>query len=243
MANNSSLLAKTGSKANWWNFAVTCSCPDPSKLWPSPSAPWVRISCSCFRLYVSRFFKAVSISSLMVELQFSQETYNTFDHFPSFSADFSQHLERHEHFLWNTEKIISTSSTHQAKAGESKAVAERGCLRLSPTAQVGGPEDPGHPILTHSSSPLMNPGPSLPSLLSLKLTQTHLPYPLFLLLKSTFKHLLSHILMFWEKYPLKKNTVCSISKQKMWQPWSHHITASPRLIPEGTQDRNRMPAV
>ena len=115
--------------------------------------------------------------------------------------------------------------------------------RLSPTAQAGGPEDPGHPILTHNSSPLMNPGPSLPSLLSLKLTQTYLPYPLFLLLKSTFKHLLSHILMFWEKYPLKKYTVCSISEQKMWQAWSHHITASPRLSPEGTQDTNRMPAI
>lgn len=206
MANNSSLLAKTGSKADWWNFAVT---PYLLLSWPLKTLTFAFSSLGqnlllLFSTLCQQILQSSSISSLMVELQFSQETYNTFDHFPSFSADFSQHLERHEHFLWNTEKIISTSSTHQAKAGESKAVAERGCLRLSPTAQAGGPEDPGHPILTHSSSPLMNPGPSLPSLLSLKLTQTHLPYPLFLLLKSTFKHLLSHILMFWEKYPLKK---------------------------------------
>ena len=86
--------------------------------------------------------------------------------------------------------------THQAKAGESKAVDEGECFETLSHSQAGGPEDPGHPILTHSSSPLMNPGPSLPSLLSLKLTQTYLLYPLFLLLKSTFKHLLSHILMF-----------------------------------------------
>ena len=37
-----------------------------------------------------------------------------------------------------------------------------------------------------------------------------------------------------------KNVACHISKQRTLQPSSHHITAVPKVSPDGTQDRNRM---
>ena len=40
-----------------------------------------------------------------------------------------------------------------------------------------------------------------------------------------------------------KNVACHITKQRMLQPWSHHITASLTVSPEGTQDRNRLPPI
>ena len=40
----------------------------------------------------------------------------------------------------------------------------------------------------------------------------------------------------------KKNVACHISKWCL-QPSNHHITAVPTVSPEGTQDRNRMPAI
>ena len=40
-----------------------------------------------------------------------------------------------------------------------------------------------------------------------------------------------------------KNVACHISKQRMLQPSSHHIRATPKGSPEGTQDTNRMPAI
>ena len=40
-----------------------------------------------------------------------------------------------------------------------------------------------------------------------------------------------------------KNIACHISKQRMLQPSSRHMTAALKVSPEGTQDRNRMPAI
>ena len=42
---------------------------------------------------------------------------------------------------------------------------------------------------------------------------------------------------------MKKKYCCHISKQRMLQPSSHHITAAQTVSPEGTQDGNRMPAI
>ena len=42
---------------------------------------------------------------------------------------------------------------------------------------------------------------------------------------------------------LMKNIACHISKQRMLQPSSHHVTAIPMLSPEGPQDRNIMPII
>ena len=35
------------------------------------------------------------------------------------------------------------------------------------------------------------------------------------------------------------NVAGHVSKQRMWQPSSHHITATLKLSPEGTQDGNK----
>ena len=40
-----------------------------------------------------------------------------------------------------------------------------------------------------------------------------------------------------------KNIACHIGKQRMWQPSSHHITATLMVSPEGTQDGNMMPTI
>ena len=40
-----------------------------------------------------------------------------------------------------------------------------------------------------------------------------------------------------------KNIACHISKQRVLQPSSHHITASLMVSPEGTQDGNMMPTI
>ena len=42
------------------------------------------------------------------------------------------------------------------------------------------------------------------------------------------------------KYSEWKNVAWHVSKQRMLQPSSHHITATQTVSPEGTQDRNRM---
>ena len=42
---------------------------------------------------------------------------------------------------------------------------------------------------------------------------------------------------------VKEKCCCPISKQRMLQPSSHHIAASPVVSPEGTQDGNRMPRI
>ena len=40
-----------------------------------------------------------------------------------------------------------------------------------------------------------------------------------------------------------KHATCHISKQRMLQPSSHHIIATPTASPEGNQDGNRMPDI
>ena len=40
-----------------------------------------------------------------------------------------------------------------------------------------------------------------------------------------------------------KNIACHISKQRMLQPSSHHISVTLAVSPEGTEDRNRLPAI
>ena len=40
-----------------------------------------------------------------------------------------------------------------------------------------------------------------------------------------------------------KNVACHISKQRLLQPSSYHMTAAPMLSPEETQDGNRTPAI
>ena len=54
-----------------------------------------------------------------------------------------------------------------------------------------------------------------------------------LLKEPSFIHTFIHMSM--------KKCCCHISKQRMLQPSSHHIKASPTVGPEGTQDGNRVP--